>query len=60
MIACLSTVRCSREKSRERGDGRRFDLVVGDRRGEPFIDRRPAPRSARPAARRLRPMGTER
>ena len=42
MIACLSTVRCSREKSRERGDDRRFDPVVRDRPRELFIDRRPA------------------
>ncbi len=60
MIACRSTVRCSREKSRERGDDRRFDLVVRDRPGKLFIDRRPARRQALPAAGRRRPLGTER
>jgi len=58
MIACLSTVRCAREKSRERGDNRRFDIVRD--RPELFIDRRPARRLALPAAGRRRPLGTER
>ena len=59
MIACLSTVRCSREKPRARDDDRRFDLVVRDRPGTLFIDRWPARGWAVPPGRR-RPIGTER